>query len=300
MLMLDDGVDLAPGEAEAYDPGTNEEYHAGPGVSSTRIRDFADDRWEFAAQYVFNTKPRKPPSKEMKLGTCAHEILLEGGLQSVIEIPADVLNDKGHKKGKPYTDFVKANAGHELLTRAELADAHSMVAEVRGNPNANLLLEAELKEFAIRWRHPESGLLIRAKLDAVEDLGAFVSVVDLKTTKDVEATEFAKACQPFWREGRNGKQHKVSGTFWYYAQEAIYRKLAEVFFEKRSRFHWFAVRNNPAFDSRVFSSAPGMAEQASYDVFRDGGILCQMADLLPCGIDEWRDRAYRDVTVLPF
>lgn len=299
-LMLDDGVDLAPGKAETYDAGTNDDYHAAGGVSSTTIRAFAKNRWQFAGEHIFGTVPKKAVTPEMKLGTCVHEILLEGGLQSVVEIPADVLTAKGHKRGNAWDAFVEENEGRELMTRAELADAYAMADEVRKNPNATMLVDAELKEFPIRWRHPESGLLIRVKLDAVEDLGKFVLIGDLKTTKDVEPSAFAKACQPFWREDKHGNLYEANGSLWYYAQEAIYRRAAEVFFDKPSVFHWFPVRNKPAFDSRVYTSAPGKVEEASDEVFREGGILCQMAELLRGDVDDWRDPAYGEITELPY
>jgi len=144
-------------DAELYDAGTNEEYHAGDGVSNSQLSVLIGDPAEYGGLFVDGSIEKSPPTPQMLVGTYLHELVLEGEIQSgmlipegktvvtadkkreleskvrvVTCVPNEVLDQSGYRKGNVYkvwsarfpkttTKFVKEAEYQEMQQR--VADA---------------------------------------------------------------------------------------------------------------------------------------------------------------------------------
>jgi hypothetical protein len=135
----------------------------------------------------------------MKLGTSVHlvaEIGLprmsaDGGWTKIIKvIPAEVLNDQGHRKGKAWTEWKAANPAEVYLKPDEpnpLAEiwanliGNTFCADVLNDPNS-------MREHGVEWNDPLLGPC-RLKADVLNMQQEYV--LDWKTTRTKTARLFA-------------------------------------------------------------------------------------------------------------
>lgn len=140
----------------------NDAYHAGAGLSSTRVKDAL-------AGYAKYSAPRTGPTDAMALGTAFHAAMLEPNVWAKYHISPDV-----DKRTKAYKDWVESVPdGASLISQADAQLVKQMVAAVRNH--------SEWKETA---DHNEvagiarmDGMLVKCKADTLSG-----GIIDLKTT----------------------------------------------------------------------------------------------------------------------
>ncbi|MGV3485379.1 MAG: PD-(D/E)XK nuclease-like domain-containing protein [Planctomycetaceae bacterium] len=188
-------LDMPLGQSERYLCGSNDDYHAGPGLSNSMIGDYIENPAKFHAIHIAKTLPRKAPTKDTTIGTLLHELLLEGEFKSAVVIPRDALNKDGHRKGGAWTDFAAEHAGKMLMKHEEIADLLEMAEAVEQHPTAKGLIGGRGdSEVPLRMRCPITGLLLRCKLDRYLP-GQFIA--DLKTSRDPHPDRFAASVAEF-------------------------------------------------------------------------------------------------------
>lgn len=217
------------------------DYHTRPEWSRSQVSDLIESPALFYGRHV-----AKPPiypfktSKEMEIGQVAHECLSNpGGLDGVcIQIPADVLDTRGYRKGNAYDEWSKEHDGLIQLKAEEFATVKAMVRSVYTHEESgNLLSTAMHYEFSLFWRDDESGLDLRARPDMICSApGNKVIVVDFKTTRAINRNEFGKDA---WKFGYHRQAH------WY--SEAVRRFGYEV-----QDFRFIAVDKSPAHECVVY------------------------------------------------
>jgi hypothetical protein len=222
-----------------------EQYHADTDwVSNSMLKVLNDSRRKFEAQFITKTLPASR-SKSMDLGTVGHAAILEPHIIADVcrEIPAEVLNKDGHRKGAEWLKWQDANADKILMTAQELAKVRGMFESVYRHKIARRLLEAEGKcEASCYWECLETGLKRRCRWDKVAPSSGWV--VDVKTTHNVAKHKWASTMHDY--------SYAQQAAFYSHAYEAEFN--GEV-----PKFCFIAVEPEPPYLCRVY----GLPERAA-------------------------------------
>jgi hypothetical protein len=161
-------------------PGIHiEDYHKGPGISSTRLKRASRS----AAHFMFE---RDKESKAKAFGRVFHPAILEPETVDLLVAP------NINKNTNEYKAWKAAHAGREIVTEAEKEILTGMAASVAAHPSASkLLFQGDgINEHSGWWIDEESGELCRCRPDRYRrDLGI---IIDLKSAKDASKEGFAR------------------------------------------------------------------------------------------------------------
>jgi len=214
---------------------TLKQYHARPEWSRSQMEDLRQSAPLFHGRHIADP-PTFPFKRSLALdhGTVAHECLSNpAGLDGVCaEIPLDVLNKDGHRRGSAWTDWRKEHAGLIHLKAEEIEPIKMMVRNTYANPIAGkLLAEVMHYEYSLVWTDEESGLPCRARPDLIcpGDRGR-VLVVDFKTTRAVSLDDF----------------QRDTVKFGYHRQAAWYCEAVRLFGHDVEAFLFISVDKTPA------------------------------------------------------
>lgn len=164
------------------------DYHSRPELSASQINDFIDCPESFYEYHVARSRARDVTG-EMDLGTLVHELVLEGHLQSAVEIPPEVLNQDGHRKGAKWKAFSEEHGDKILMTADQLSGVKEAASAVRSHPIAQMVLDGAETEREIFWKDLEVGVECRSRLDSVGTV-----IGDLKTVGNTLAfADYPKA-----------------------------------------------------------------------------------------------------------
>lgn len=174
---------------------SDEDYHGGPGISSSDIANILRSPAHYRA-----AKKNGKQTPAMKLGTQCHEFLLQPErfhARYLLE-PADLIcGPKNRNPWKGMWDSLKAQAeleNKELLDRSTFADIESLAQAVCDHRSASALLEASERELAAYCQDPDTNLIRKAKADIVTHTGI---IADLKTTDDARPDPFTRTVRFF-------------------------------------------------------------------------------------------------------
>lgn len=216
-----------------------EQYHADTDwCSNSMLKVLNDSRRKFEAQFITKTLP-PARSKSMDLGTVGHAAILEPHIINDVcrEIPANVLNKDGHRKGAAWLEWQAANADKILMTAQEIAKVRGMFESVYRHKVARRLLEAEGQcEASCYWECLETGVKRRCRWDKVAPASGWV--VDVKTSHNVAKHAFAKTMHEYG----------------YHQQAAFYTHAYEAEFNGETpHFAFIAVEPEPPYLCRVYT-----------------------------------------------
>ncbi|HCP1786191.1 TPA: exodeoxyribonuclease VIII [Escherichia coli] len=174
--------DIEPG---IYYGISNENYHAGPGVSKSQLDDIADTPalylWRKHAP-VDTTK-----TKTLDLGTAFHCRVLEPEEFSNRFIVAPEFNRRTNAGKEEEKAFLMecASTGKTVITAEEGRKIELMYQSVMALPLGQWLVEsAGHAESSIYWEDPETGILCRCRPDKI--IPEFHWIMDVKTTADIQ------------------------------------------------------------------------------------------------------------------
>jgi len=163
---------------------TNEEYHARPGVSASKLKSMARGWRTFEAEHVTKTAPRKE-SPAMALGAAVHTALLEPE-----RFDADYVvcpEECSDRRTKAYRMWSESIDGMKVLSQDDSATIKAIEESVRRDDFASQLLTAGGHvEKSLEWT--ENDVLCRMRLDKIT--GSFC--IDIKTCQDATPEAFAK------------------------------------------------------------------------------------------------------------
>ncbi len=159
---------------------TNEQYHAGEGISRSKLWTYKQLPSKYWYQYE-SGKYQRPEDKEaFILGDLVHTRVLEPHLfeERFIEMPHI---DRRTKQGKlDYEEFQIKAAGKSLVKPDMIEHADAMVQSLLDNSTVSDLIQDAQYEKSIYWEHKPTGIICKARPDIWN--GKIVS--DLKTTLD--------------------------------------------------------------------------------------------------------------------
>ncbi|EFO2703786.1 hypothetical protein B6P80_26725 [Escherichia coli] len=174
--------DIEPG---IYYGVSNENYHAGPGVSKSQLDDIADT----PALYLWrkNAPVDTTKTKTLDLGTAFHCRVLEPEEFSNRFIVAPEFNRRttaGKEEEKAFL-MECASTGKTVITAEEGRKIELMYQSVMALPLGQWLVEsAGHAESSIYWEDPETGILCRCRPDKI--IPEFHWIMDVKTTADIQ------------------------------------------------------------------------------------------------------------------
>ncbi|EJH2621882.1 exodeoxyribonuclease VIII [Escherichia coli] len=174
--------DIEPG---IYYGISNENYHAGPGVSKSQLDDIADT----PALYLWrkNTPVDTTKTKTLDLGTAFHCRVLEPEEFSNRFIVAPEFNRRTNAGKEEEKAFLMecASTGKTVITAEEGRKIELMYQRVMALPLGQWLVEsAGHAESSIYWEDPETGILCRCRPDKI--IPEFHWIMDVKTTADIQ------------------------------------------------------------------------------------------------------------------
>ncbi|EEV9738728.1 exodeoxyribonuclease VIII [Escherichia coli] len=174
--------DIEPG---IYYGISNENYHAGPGVSKSQLDDIADT----PALYLWrkNAPVDTTKTKTLDLGTAFHCRVLEPEEFSNRFIVAPEFNRRTNAGKEEEKAFLRecASTGKTVITAEEGRKIELMYQSVMALPLGQWLVEsAGHAESSIYWEDPETGILCRCRPDKI--IPEFHWIMDVKTTADIQ------------------------------------------------------------------------------------------------------------------
>jgi hypothetical protein len=262
-------------KAEIFD-ATNDAYHASEGVSNSKLGDFLDDPLLYYHYHVAKDWTRLPSSPAMEFGTTIHNILPPGRMDDhVIEIPRDVLNKDGERKGKPWSDFAAQNFGLTLLKPHEAEPYREIVKQAQEHPMAWALAEAELIEVNIRWTDAATDLLLRSRLDRLHIARGLI--VDAKTTTATDEQSFSNEV----------------ARYGYHRQAAFYQQAAFELTGDVMPFVFCAVRKSRPYTVRFYDLSESFMNSGRAAM--ESG-LSRLAESLNTGV--WAPPSYGEIQTL--
>ncbi|EFU8286345.1 exodeoxyribonuclease VIII [Escherichia coli] len=179
--------DIEPG---IYYGISNENYHAGPGVSKSQLDDIADT----PALYLWrkNAPVDTTKTKTLDLGTAFHCRVLEPEEFSNRFIVAPEFNRRTNAGKEEEKAFLMecASIGKTVITAEEGRKIELMYQSVMALPLGQWLVEsAGHAESSIYWEDPETGILCRCRPDKI--IPEFHWIMDVKTTADIQRFKMA-------------------------------------------------------------------------------------------------------------
>lgn len=168
---------------------SNELYHAGPGISSTSLKNILRS----PAHYKYSENVTTPA---MKFGTMIHESILEPDIFSSKYIVMPKF-DRRTKAGKAeYAEFIEANKNKTPATQDELNEINSIKQSFINNKYCRNLLKTSTNELAAYTYDDDTGLLIKAKADILHH-GSIYAIADIKSCDDARPSNVSKTISKY-------------------------------------------------------------------------------------------------------
>lgn len=189
-----------------------EVYHASAGLSYSGLKQFAKTPAHFLA-YLDSDRAE---TGAQRLGTLAHMAILE---RERFERTVQVIDGhRGTNAVKAAIAEAEAN-GKYVCKPQEYEDARRMADAVYKSPLIAKLLSGGQAEQSIRWRDPETGVLLRCRPDYLRKDGV---VVDVKTYEDL-------------------------------SEESVQRQIAKMKYHWQSAFYLAGVNQTLKLETKMFA-----------------------------------------------
>lgn len=190
---------------------TNEQYHAGPGISKSHLDVIARQSPKHYWNHYLN--PDREPeevSKAKRFGQAAHTAILEPETMEnrvIVGLPHD---RRSNANKQAWAEFELEHAGKIIIAQSEMDDLRRIVDGVWSEPEIAGLLTggvAEQSYFAMMQVpdgkggvlfDEETGEVIEELVKCQTDYRVIGShIIDLKSTEDASYDAFAKSCANF-------------------------------------------------------------------------------------------------------
>lgn len=158
------------------------DYHAGPEVSSTRLKRFA--------QAPAKVLVRQRETKALAFGSLTHMAVLQPHLLEETYCVTDL--PRISEREKATQEEMKRAGGRELVKRDDWEAALRMRDTIHSHPTLRDMFAPVglVTEASFYWIDPATGLRCRGRVDALRT--DWNAVLDIKTTEDASPDAFAR------------------------------------------------------------------------------------------------------------
>jgi exodeoxyribonuclease VIII len=205
-------------------------YSSWPAVRSSDLKHHADtdahalidqlappkDKSAFTMGRAFHTASLEPELLERDFAV-APRVMVDGVLTGDKRLKAVKLAWAELEAEQPHAEILSEKDYHQVLSWRDAVWGHPVMAEILGSPGFN--------EASIVWEDPATGLLCKARIDAMRLWCGHTVVIDLKSDRDGSPRGFAKAISDYH----------------YPAQGAHYLNGLTALAPAERRFMWFTV-----------------------------------------------------------
>ena len=227
-------------ESGIYSDLANEDYHRGPGVSSSVLKDMLRSPLHCWSRHVDPARVPTSPTPAMILGSAVHTATLEPGLWAD-EYAVAPRCDRRTKAGKETWQAFQAEAAGRIVLSAEQGELAIQVANsTLSHPAASSLLETGVAEQSIFYDHP-LGELVKVRPDW---WASQQWLCDLKTTSDASPKGFARQV----------------AQLNYHLQAAFYVDVVEAVTGECLPWYWIAVETQAPYAVAVYRASPELLE----------------------------------------
>ena len=235
---------------------TNEEYHAHPAISRSGLGLIQRSPRHFWERYLNPDHVPGEPTPAMRFGTAVHTAVLEPELFDQQYALAPTLS-RTTKAGKEAW-AAAAEGGRDLLNESEHAAILGIRTAVHAHPAAGRCLSIDgINESTFITTDPGTGIEIKCRPDRLTESGW---VVDLKTTQDASASEFARSI----------------AKFGYHVQAAFYLHTIEVATGTRPKgFIFLAVEKTAPYAVQMMRLGPDSIAFGTDIVYQNLSTLAQ-------------------------
>lgn len=226
---------------------SNEDYHKGPGLSSTDIKELLKSPAHFVGK---KTGKSKPETKAKLFGTGTHQALFEPEVfKATVKILPTTINRRTNEGKAAYAAWMEAHKHCTLVT----PDEYDQIVEIRDrmqdSPIWLALNEGAMYELACYAECPRTGVLLKSKADIIQD----DTISDLKTTIDARPRAFAREIKKF--------DYHISGSFYL----RVFNLALGGGFNK---FMWIAVEKTFPFGKGFYPLSKNHQRIGNYEIDR--------------------------------
>jgi hypothetical protein len=185
-----------------FDGVDYEEYDRIPALRFSALKHFERSPHSYQYHLANPVEPTAP----MKLGTIAHNVVLEGGTRPIAVWPGP-----GRRYGKEFDAWCAANSGSFLVSKDEYASVMAQASALEANPDARRYLARGKSEVTIVWCDRATGRDCKARIDRLTSNARKEAVlVSFKTTTDCTMfpAQYARMCYA-------AQDAFYQGGFWY-------------------------------------------------------------------------------------
>jgi len=213
----------------------HDDYHAGPGVSSSQIKALLKSPAHSQVQI------EQTPA--MEFGTAFHTAILEPELFADTYVVMSKF-DRRTKQGKvDYAEWMEANEGKSFITEDEQQALLAMQAAV-GRSKYWQRVKSYDREVSALTTHKETGLFLKCKPDMLGDM-----IIDFKTTRDASPSAFFRSL--------------YSEPFLYGVSAAFYTDIVADVTGRTLPFVFCAVEKSPPYGVAWYEMKPAGYEEAA-------------------------------------
>jgi len=245
---------------------SNALYHANTAVGRSMLWDYRNRKLLYKRKYIDKALPKKEPSKEMRLGSVVHALLLEPATfdQNFVRVPDDFVTESGalstSKKAKEWAANM-AKLGQTPYTGEEYTKAEIMVESLTNHVSKWLKFPRE-NERSIYWEDEISGLPCKCRPDWLMLAGDTAIVPDIKTSQNIDPHAFRSSVEEYG----------------YHLQEAHYSAGIKAAYGVSEVVFMFAVvESNEPYEACIHRIDPERAQKANEQRIR---LLCELRESL--------------------
>lgn len=226
-----------------FDGISNEDYHAGPGVSKSQLDYVAD----CPALLEWSRKcPRDPDClKAFDFGTALHCRLLEPDVFARTYVVEPKVDGRTNEGKAIKAAFALECAGKMILSADDAKQLDYSFDSVMAHPTARRFLEAAgVSERSFYAIDPETGVLLRVRPD--RHAGGIATIGDVKSTDDIDKF--------FWSVV----------DYRYHVQQAMYSEVVEIVTGEPQDFFFIAVgkrREMGRYPTKVFTLPDALVQE---------------------------------------
>lgn len=189
---------LVPGPDGVWQPHeiglveqTNEDYQTGPGISKSQLDVMWRSPLDYWAKYVDPNREPEEPTQAKMLGSAIHSAILEPDLFPTQYVEAPDFNLRSNAGRAEFKAFKQEHAGCVVLRPEDRKLCLAIRDAVWRHPKASALLQGCVSEKSFYAIDPETGELIKCRVDALHPSGAYIA--DIKSTDDASPDAFGKS-----------------------------------------------------------------------------------------------------------